>query len=1004
MLFFAHLIRAAFGNHLPAAVVAPELVIRLFGGLSLTRNGAPLGPFVSSKAPALLAYLAVTRRAHTRDALAALFWGELPDADARNNLRQALSNLRKLAEPHLTITRETVEFNRAAPYTLDVEAFERAVRANTVEALQEAAAQYTGDFLAGVFVRDAPEFEEWMLAQRARLRELALHALHTLTHQLSARGRYSQAIDAATQLLALDPWREEAHRQLMVLQARTGQRSAALAQYETCRKILEKELGVMPSAETQALYQRIRAAGELLRPTLPAPATPLIGREAELEAIVARLRDPYCRLLTCTGLGGSGKTRLALAAAAQLQPAFLHGACFVSLTNVTAPEQLPLAVAGALRLPVLGEDSAAQLLAYLAEKELLLVLDNFEQLTGDEASAGLLVSLLEQAPEVKLLITSRERLNLHSEWLFDIKPLNGDDAVAVFRHYAGRAAAPAAVLSDEALPAIRRVCDLAGRLPLALALAASWTRTLSYAEIVAALQSDMALLSTATRDAPERHRSMQAVFDHSWRLLAPTEQPALAALAVFCNPFTADAAQTVAGATPAILTALVDKSWLQRADDQRFELHELVRHYARGKLAQPEEALARHCAYFAAAQAAREPLVRTARQMEAFSAMRHEADDIRLMWQTAVQGRRADVLDKTLHSLFWMIDVTGQHVEGMRLFAEAVRCLGDEPGSESIRARLLARQGALARLVSDYAQAETLLTQAEALSWAAGDVANQAYALRLLGFFPIVRGEAEAGRARLAESVRLYRTLTDLPRLADALLSLGIAESRLGHFEQAAQLHQEAADILSEVGDEMGLAVAHDNLGDAAYYAGDPARALAHYRTAADIQRRFDDRRDLAVSLNNIAKVLNELEQWAKALPAAQESSDLFRERGSRDGLMNALQAQAGALLGLGEVAQASECFSEAVAIGRQLNADADLLTLLAFGAKLLRARGQVENAARLLLSIKRHPAASAFTAQTAGAALDELPAETIAKVTVTGKVWTLAEALEVLRSLTVRT
>lgn len=979
------------------------LQMRLLGGIQLLHHNIPLTGFVSNKAPALMAYLAVTRRPHQREALTALLWGELPDVDAKNNLRQALSNLRRLLNSYLLITRDSVAFNIATPYALDVEEFEQGLtgshmkQPSAISHLQSAVALYRGDFLAGFTVRDAPEFEDWMLAQRSRLRELALRALHALTQFHLTRGDSASAIDTATRLLGIDSWREEAHRQMMLALARAGQRSAALAQYKTCRTILEKELGVKPSAETTLLYERIRAAGDSLRHTLPTPTAPLIGRDQEIDEAATRLRDPHCRLLTFVGLGGSGKTRLALATASQLQSSFLNGVGFVPLTNVTEFAQLPLVLAGALRLSGSGENVVEQLLAYLAGKELLLVLDNFEQLTGSDASLNLLVSILERAPDVKLLVTSRERLNMQHEWLCEIKPLSGDDAAAVFRYYAGRAASQAAVLSDAALPAIRRACELAGRLPLAVALAAAWTRTLSCDEIVLALERDMALLSSTMRDAPERHRSMQVVFDHSWQLLAPEEARALAALAVFHCPFTGEAARAVAEASPALLSALMDKSWVQRAD-QRFELHELVRQYARGKLVQPESVLEQHCDYFARAQAAREPFMRTARQMEVFTDMRLEADDIRLMWQTAARGRRAEVLDKTLHSMFWMIDVTGQYAEGVRLFGEAAESLKELPGLESVRGRVLARQGALARLLGDYAQAEARLTEAETLSRAAGDLANQAYATRLLGFFPLVRGEFETGRVRLEESVRLYRAVNDLPHVADALLSLGIAESRLGNFEQAARLHQEAADILNEVGDEMGLAVAHDNLGDTAYFMGDLGRALAHYRTAADIQRRYNDQRDLAVSLNNMVSVLNELERWEEALPAAQESADLFRERGSRDGLMNALQTLAGAHLGLGEMEQALRYFNEALSIGMQLNADSDLLTLLVFGAKLLQARGQIDDAARLLVSVKHNPAAPTFTVQSAESALKALPPETVSRVSESREVWGTTQMVEVLR------
>jgi predicted ATPase len=766
---------------------------------------------------------------------------------------------------------------------------------------------------------------------------------------------------------------------------------------------LEKELGVLPSAETTALYERIRAAGDAPKHNLPAPGAPFLGRADELRAIVSRLLDPHCRLLTVIGLGGSGKTRLALAAGEQLAGAFLNGVWFVPLAGVAAAGQLPFALADALRFDVSGSDAGRQLLGYLAEKEALLILDNFEHLAADDTGAQLLAAILERAPDVKLLVTSRERLNLQREWLHELQPLSSDDAAAVFRYYAGRIAPDEAIAGEPALPAIRRICASVGGLPLALALAAGWTRVMTCEDIAAALERDMALLATSTRDAPERHRSMQVVFDHSWRLLPLEEARVLAALAVFRSDFTGEAARAVAGASPAILSTLLDKSWLQRAPNHRFELHELVRHYAWGKLAQPESVLARHCEYFAALQAAREPLARTARQLEVFTEMRAEAEDIRLMWQTAVRGGRADVLGKALHSMFWMIDVTGRHEEGVHLFGEAADALKGRPGLESVRGRLLARQGALARLVSHYDLAEALLTEAEALSRAAGDVANQAYATRLLGFFPMVRGEAEAGLARMNESLRLYRAVNDPPRVADALISVGIAESRLGRFERAAQLHQEAADILREAGDEMGLAVAYDNLGDTARYAGDLAGALTHYRAAADVQRRYDDRRDLALSLNNIAGLLIELKQWDAALRAAQESADLFRDRGSRDGLMQALHSMAGALLGQGEVEQALRYFNEAVSIGMQLNADADLLAVLMLGARFLQARGQIADAAQWLVSINRNPAASAFTVKGAEEALQALPSEAVTRVEESGEVWTTHQMAEAMRRAALR-
>ena len=294
-----------------------DLQIRLLGGLHVSQGDVAITGFVSTKVTALLAYLAVTRRAHQRDALATLLWSEMDDAAAANNLRQALSNLRKLVDPYLSISRDTVQFCSNLPVSLDVAAFEQtlsAARSQPLTArtstLQHACDLYQGDFLAGVIVRDAPDFDEWLLAQRLRLREQAIHALHVLGDLYLAQALYDRALDCATRLLALDAWRESAHRQLMLALAHSGRRVAALAQYETCRLVLAAELGIEPAEETTALAAHFRAAGGPPGHTLP-PLAAVLGRTEELAAINLRLLQADCRCLTLTGAGGRGKTRLA---------------------------------------------------------------------------------------------------------------------------------------------------------------------------------------------------------------------------------------------------------------------------------------------------------------------------------------------------------------------------------------------------------------------------------------------------------------------------------------------------------------------------------------------------------------------------------------------------------------------------------------------------------------------------------------------------------------------
>lgn len=320
----------------------PMLHLKLFGNIEVQQEASPITGFRSGKAQALLCYLAVTGRAHSRPALAGLLWGDMPETSARMNLTQALSNLNHLLGAHLTITRQVVAFNREQPYWLDVECFEAnfnsAAGSLTVEPLQEAVELYRGDFLEGFYIHHAPDFEEWALAQRARLRELALQALYRLAilHTQQGQAGQAKAVNYLTRLLALEPWREEAHRQLMLLLALDGQRSPALAQYETCRQLLAAELGVEPAAETKALYEKIKA-GTLTshrvedrswsenRASFPtfqprssifqaqSALVPFVARERELtqlDELMAKARAGQGRVIFVIGEAGSGKTRL----------------------------------------------------------------------------------------------------------------------------------------------------------------------------------------------------------------------------------------------------------------------------------------------------------------------------------------------------------------------------------------------------------------------------------------------------------------------------------------------------------------------------------------------------------------------------------------------------------------------------------------------------------------------------------------------------------------------
>ena len=367
---------------------SPYLEISTLGGLAIRLAGEPVTKLKTHKVESLLVYLACTGRTHPRETLAELFWEERSQAQSMTNLRGALSSLRKHLGDYLIITRDSVAMNPDAQIRLDTAVLEENLSFGQIE---EAVALYQGDFLEGFFVRGCPGFEDWVSVERERLHRIVLDGLgHAVTACIAAN-ECQEGITYASHILRLDPLMEEAHRQLMRLLTFSGQRSAALAQYEACRDLLAEELGAEPEPETVALYEEI-LAGDLTAPTgtaappphnLPLQLTSFVGRESELAEFERLLGDPNVRLVTVVGAGGMGKTRLALEAAAAQLDRFKHGVFFVSLAPLRSLEGIVPTIADALGLTFTeGEQPERQLLRYLRRKQMLLVMDNYEHLFG----------------------------------------------------------------------------------------------------------------------------------------------------------------------------------------------------------------------------------------------------------------------------------------------------------------------------------------------------------------------------------------------------------------------------------------------------------------------------------------------------------------------------------------------------------------------------------------------------------------------------------------------
>jgi predicted ATPase/DNA-binding SARP family transcriptional activator len=867
-----------------------SLVLTLFGSPEVRNNGQLVTGFRSSKAQALLYYLAVTGRPHTRPTLTGLLWGDQPETAARVSLSKCLSNLHELLGDALLIDRQTVSFNRSIPYQLDIEAFAEGVSAPVTDAsahtLQVALTLYRGDFLEGFYVRGAPDFEQWLLGQRAQYRENVLQGLHALAAYAEQEDHLPQAISHTRRLLTLEPWREEAHRQLMRLLAASGQRAAALAQYETCRRILDEELAVEPDVETVALVEAIRA-GEfdrmtggrgdkvnvaldrsvpvspppLVTPPLPIPPTPLIGRERELAELGELIDNPQCKLITITGPGGIGKTRLALAAAADQSGKFQHGAIFVPLAGISSAQFLPQAILSALNVPLQGDLSPQQQVrAVLYNQERLLVLDNYEHLLPD---IDLLLDMLHHAPQTTLLVTSRERLALQAEHLHELAGLeyppspsrslgarsSGDwlsyMAVQLFLQRV-RQTQPRFAPGDEELAAMVRICHITEGMPLALELAAAGIREQSCVALATALQQGQARLTARLRDLPERHRTIEAVFEYSWRLLSVTEQQGLAALSVFRGGFATEAAQEIATATPTMLATLVDKSWLRRNGAGRYDIHELVRQYAHEQLVASGAFPAIHAGYtryFLDLSEAASAGLGGSQPSAWMARVEQEIDNLRAVLQGLITHRPEEGLQMTLN-LFWLWQSTNYLQEGCEWLASALA--HNESASPFLRASAYIDAGFLAICMNRIAEAEKLL----------------------------------------AHSFALYQTLdTSDPQVAEGLASVlnrqSLAPLFQGDYAETLRLTDQALVLARQSGSQREAASALFFGAEALYHQGFFVQAQCRYEESLKLKMSMVNPRSSGrtlMRLGHVACALSDLTEaiafFHRALQAAVDCRD----------------------------------------------------------------------------------------------------------------------------------
>jgi predicted ATPase/DNA-binding SARP family transcriptional activator len=802
----------------------------------------------------LLAAPAPVRREQLIDEV----WGAEPPASARHAVEVYVSRLREALGAAAITGGPGATYAAAAP--VDARRFEELVRGDAGAAqLAEALALWRGAVLSDV------AYEGSLRTEIARLEELRLLTREELAERWLQRGGHAEALPDLQQLVATEPLRERARGLLMRALYLAGRQAEALDVFRAGRELMVEELGLEPGAPLRELQAAILRQDPALSDrsgsrlgNLPAPATPLVGREREIEELAALLRGP-ARLVTLTGPGGTGKTRLALGAAEALRDDFDDGAHFVDLSALRDPATVAPAIAHALDL-----DADAEIVPQLRDRRLLLVLDNFEQVIEAAPAAG---ALLTGAPGVRVLATSRSRLDLYGEHEFAVDPLEHDEGVELF---CARARARARRFVPT--PAVADVVARLERLPLAIELVASRADRMSAEEMASGLPI-LELATGGPRDAPDRHRALRAAIDWSLELLDEPERRRFAGLGIFAGGLDAAAAAAVLDATPADLDRLAGQSLLRRQPD-RWTMLAVLRERALELLPDSEPLRARHAAHYLEVAERSEPALKGPDQAAWGERLRREHDNLR-----AALGHAEPLVALRIAAalgFFWYTH--GYSAEGLTHLERTLAAAGGAP--PLLRGRALQALGILRSQRGDV-RAEATFGEALVMFRAAGDPERIPVALNSLGIMARERGDTAGARSAFEEAAARYRARDDRHRLADVLSNLAFVAVDQDRLDDAAALFAES--IVLDRAFDNGWGVAQNRSGQAMVELARGAHQAAAELLAEAVEtlRPLGDRLSLLTVLERLAAtaaVRNDHAAAARLWGAAKAERDIAGE------------------------------------------------------------------------------------------------------------------------------
>jgi predicted ATPase/DNA-binding SARP family transcriptional activator len=861
-----------------------SLNIRLFGEPRIDYGDEVVAERLPERVVSLLAYLLI----HAPEAIARARLGpalspDVTDSEARANLRRQLHLAQRLLPPArvpwFLVTSASVAWNVDAPYRLDVDEFERL--SENADSLAAACEIYTADLLPG-------NEDEWLDPIRTRLKERHAQNLSLLSRRLRDEGKFEEAIRYLDRLLGVDPWNEEAARDLMDVRASLGDRAGAMRFYRDFTRRLQDELGVEPGHDVRASFEALVNGGAGGRgpvevgpslPPLPLAMSSFVGRSTEMDAVVSAL--DRSRLVTVCGPGGVGKSRLALTTTASIAARFRNGAAFIELVALEPGADVAQHLARTLGIAEDPSPAIDRLAMVLRSAALLLVLDNCEHVI--ESVAQLAYELLRRCPTVSLVTTTRESLAIEGEIVVRLGPLDDGDARQLFLDRA-IAANPTVHVTNGAHEAIQRICRRLDNLPLAIELAAARANILTLPQIESRLADSLGFLSMARRSAPNHHRTLRAAIDWSYRLLSAEERELFEALSIFRNGATADAVESVC-ATSTLppdrildhLSLLASKSLVvvsSSSDEARYSFLESIRAFSeerlegRGSRRTLEE---RHCDYYRRLIESASNAIAGPSELQAVATIEADYDNVRYALSRSLQQGNAGAVHGMVLRLadYWFIN--GMLSEARQFLTETVQ-LSDPCVSLADRAKVHAT---LAR----FSRHQGYLAQALALDEASLTMAEQSGDASALGFARVgLAGDAFA-RGRFDEALALdqlaceaFKACGNEARLALTLQNMGSIQALSGRLDSAADLIEQSISHHRACGDHRGLAYAMFRKGYLSEERVDLNLAEKHYRDSIDLFRTLRDPFSLSNCLHSLALVAATMGDLMSAASALREA------------------------------------------------------------------------------------------------------------------------------------